>query len=81
LAERKDGRRYVSVAALVPTDIAARLLSRRIKIGWQGCRIAEFFIPLRCFKCQGFGHVAAVYKSVNVCEKKCFNCGENGHEA
>lgn len=80
----KKTRANVQMAIVtVPLTDANRLLEkRRIKIGWSSCRIEEFINPRRCFKCLGFGHLAA-----DCCNKEsgirdeCLRCGSKEHRA
>ena len=48
-----------------------------IKVMYQRLTVKTYYPnPLRCFKCQGYGH------HVSRCQReaKCVNCGEEGHE-
>lgn len=47
----------------------------RIFIGWQSCRLKDYNPLVRCYKCQGFGHVAKYCKNKTVCP----HCAD-GHE-
>jgi len=40
----------------VGADTRKILLQRKIKIGWQICRIDEYLVANRCFKCSRFNH-------------------------
>lgn len=52
----------------------------RIKIGWVNCRIRERVEVKRCFKCQGYGHLA---RTCSGPERKnnCWKCGGENHRA
>lgn len=74
--KNKAGSRYAFVN--IPFSLAPKLLcNRRINVGWSRCRIEQQFKPRRCFKCQGFGHIA--YKCEKTPVKLCLRCGSNGH--
>jgi len=40
----------------VGADTRKILLQRKIKIGWQICRIEDYLVANRCFKCSRFNH-------------------------
>jgi hypothetical protein len=42
---------------------------RSLLIGWKSCGFADFHQPIRCFKCNAFGHLA------KHCKQQEFNCG------
>jgi hypothetical protein len=37
-------------------DTRKTLLHRKIKVGWQICRIEDYLVAIRCFKCSKFNH-------------------------
>ena len=53
------------------------ILPPNVKVGLYQMKI-EMFVPnpLRCFKCQRFGHGQANCKA----SEACFRCGEEGHD-
>ncbi|XP_066157558.1 uncharacterized protein [Euwallacea fornicatus] len=76
----KQRQRHAFVT--LPTEKARDLVSnRRIKIGWLNCRVEEVYTPVRCFKCNEFGHMAAACKKADKTQGRCLNCLEDGHEA
>jgi hypothetical protein len=91
---RKDGV-YVPTRNLILTFSKNRLPAS-IKAGYLNCPVRPYIpSPLRCFKCQKFGHSKLACRGSLVCarcsekdhesencknDKKCVNCGE-GHEA
>ena len=56
------------------------LKSVHIKIGWVFCKMRRKKEVIRCFRCLGFGHIAA-----DCCgpdrSRSCWSCGEEGHVA
>lgn len=54
------------------------LLVKKEKIGidWYLCRVRDFNSVTRCFKCNGFGHMA----SSCMYRERCGKCAEEGHE-
>lgn len=54
-----------------------RVLPTRIRIGYMSHQVRPYIPPpLRCFKCQKFGHVAAICRG----KKRCGKCGGEDHE-
>lgn len=65
------------------------ILLKNLKLGWQNCRVSEYFGIVRCFKCCRYGHIAAKCEGKLTCGKcsgehkteecksdlmKCVNC-------
>ena len=48
-----------------------------IKIGWVSCRVRRKKEVNRCFRCLGFGHIAAGCRGTD-CSWCCCRCGEEG---
>lgn len=49
----------------------------RLFIGWRACRVQDFVMVSRCYKCQMYGHVAKYCRQNMMI---CGHCGEDGHE-
>lgn len=48
--------------------------------GWQTCRVEEFVVPTRCFKCNLYGHRGFECKNEEFNRDCCFNCNQQGHK-
>lgn len=76
---REKGMRYA--VATIPVEHADNILQRkRLRIGWDRCRVEEKLTLDRCYNCQQYDHTA------NRCPEKgqkvppkCRNCGQQGH--
>lgn len=65
----------------LPAGTADKLLKAgRLKVDWARCRVRERTQVTRCFRCLGFGHVAANCKSEDR-STACRLCGLNDHFA
>lgn len=72
----KDEKK-VNWVVQIPGRFYERLLDRgRVYIMWRSYRIKEFINVIRCYKCQGYGHIAATCKEE---EQLCGVCGKKGH--
>jgi hypothetical protein len=60
----------------VPPKVREKLVTGKIFISWNACKVRDYISVSRCFKCQGFGHVAK-YCRVNY--DICAHCAESGH--
>ena len=56
------------------------LKGAHIKIGWVSCRVRRKKEVNRCFRCLGFGHIAADCQGPDR-SRCCWRCGEMGHLA
>lgn len=61
---------------------AATKLDRvgHIRIGWVNCRVRLKVRIVRCYRCHGYGHIAAECKA-NDRRDLCWKCGREGHKA
>ena len=60
----------------VTAKVRAKMISEpRIYSEWQSCRVLNFTLVTRCFKCQGFGHIAKVCENKDICSI----CAQEGH--
>lgn len=54
----KWGKKYAHLQ--IPMEWARKLIeNKKIKIGWDRCRLVEQTTPIRCFNCQTYGHYAS----------------------
>ena len=61
----------------LPPHAWRHLMSRqRLYVGWQSYKVDNYITPLRCFKCQRFGHLTKYCRAE---KETCANCGEEGH--
>jgi hypothetical protein len=60
----------------VPPQVREKLLMGNIYVSWNACKARDYISVSRCYKCQGFGHVAK-YCRVNY--EICAQCAESGH--
>ena len=74
LMAKRDGVRVESTSLLL--EFKEQHLPERVMVGFMSFYVREFVPPLiRCFKCQRYGHVAAMCKG----SQRCGKCGGN-HE-
>lgn len=54
-----------------------KVLPTRVRVGYMSFQVRPYIPPpLRCFKCQKFGHVAAICRG----KQRCGKCGGEDHE-
>lgn len=76
------GRKYAQLRTRI--EWANKLIEiGRLKMGWDRCRVVEQLGPIRCYKCQQFGHYAIQCKAEKKLEieGKCKKCWKQGHLA
>ncbi|XP_033221009.1 mitochondrial 2-oxoglutarate/malate carrier protein-like [Belonocnema kinseyi] len=62
-------------------ELAERLArTGHLKVGWMSCRVRKKTVTMRCFRCHGFGHVAARCEGPHR-TKMCWTCGSEGHKS
>lgn len=82
-ANEFSGRRrgMKDLTLFVPASRAEDVLrSKRIRLGWNSCRIVERIHAPFCDNCQQLGHLQRVCKKDRV-TKRCRNCGDQDHLA
>ncbi|XP_073730159.1 uncharacterized protein [Misgurnus anguillicaudatus] len=74
LLANRDGEKVESTSVLL--EFREQRLPERIMVGFMSFYVREYIPPpIRCFKCQRYGHVAAICKG----SQRCGKCGGN-HE-
>lgn len=69
---------FTNWVAEVTPDLRNRIRKMgRIYIEWQCCRIQDFIGLSRCYKCQGYGHIAKYCRQEN---STCSHCAQDGHK-
>jgi hypothetical protein len=76
----KFTKRFFNDARPVVIEVSPNLrreiiLLGKIKIRWSMCRVEDFVVITRCFKCLGYGHTSKYCKS----QQKCSYCAEDHH--
>ena len=65
----------------LPEEQAQCLLTReKINIAWAKCKVSEVVTPVKCFKCQMYGHISKACTEKET-TNKCLKCCEDGHKA
>jgi len=64
------------VVDVKPDILTAILKKGKVYIDWLRCRVKEFVIPTRCFKCQGYGHISKYCRQGS---DTCSHCSKTGH--
>lgn len=65
----------------LPVDKANTLIDlRKIRCGWQLCRVEEINKPTICFNCYKYGHIAKTCKNESRA-KACLRCAATDHDA
>jgi len=68
LSKTVDGERVGSLSILI--EFEGKELPKNIKLGYLNFQVKPYVPPLlRCFKCQRYGHIAAVCKGKQRCPK------------
>jgi len=71
----KNGTKQESLSILL--QFQEEMLPTRVKVGFMSFQVRPYVPPpLRCFKCQRFGHVAAICRG----KQRCGKCGGEDHE-
>lgn len=81
MLRRAYGGTQTATISLSADAATALLKEGKIRIGWVVCRIRERSIPMRCYRCLQFGHMARQCKSEVDRSATCRRCGQDGHIA
>lgn len=75
LMYNKNGIKKESLSILL--SMREETLPTRVRVGYMSYQVREYIPPpLRCFKCQKYGHIAAVCRG----KARCGKCGGEDHE-
>lgn len=62
-------------------ELAARLTrTGHLKVGWVSCRVRNKTQTTRCYRCHGYGHLAAKCEGPDR-TNGCWKCGKEGHRS
>lgn len=66
----------------VSAELANRMTGKgKVKVGWSVCQLRAPQRLLRCYKCQGFDHIAKNCRSSVDRKDACWKCGREGHKS
>ena len=71
--ERDVSNRVIMVSPEIRTQLIQK---RSLCIGWVSCRVLDYTMITRCYKCQGFWHIHTSCKAKELCS----HCAEEGHD-
>lgn len=77
--DRKDSEEtnwLMEVPASPTPQVREKLLMGKVYISSNTCTVRNYIAVSRCYKCQGYGHVA---KSCRINYEVCAHCAESGH--
>lgn len=72
---RKDAEE-INWVIEAPPQVREKLLRGKIYVSWNACKVRDFIAVSRCYKCQGYGHIA---KYCRIDYEICAHCAESGH--
>lgn len=59
-----------------PASLRHALIGQEtVYVGFSACKARDFLVPMRCYKCQQYGHMSKSCKGKDLCSK----CGDEGH--
>nr|XP_034195367.1 uncharacterized protein LOC117611536 [Osmia lignaria] len=73
----KNESRVNWIVQLPAKEYSALMLSRKVYMFWRIYKLKEYLNVMRCYKCQGYGHIAKFCQAKQQC---CENCGNTEHE-
>lgn len=78
---KKAFRGTLKVFAELNEETALKLVrAGYLKVGWVYCRVHKKMQVTRCYRCLGFGHMAAVFKGPDR-TRGCSRCSKEGHRS
>jgi hypothetical protein len=60
-------KRGIHNLVIVDSNTRKKLLRNRIKLGWTICKVDDYMVAKRCFRCSGFNHTHNQCKGVETC--------------
>ena len=63
----KTKRGTTNIVIEVNSEIRKRLLHNRVKLGWTLCRVDDYLVAKRCFRCSRYNHTHKECKGDKVC--------------
>lgn len=76
---KKEGKTVNWVVEVSPLMRNKILQKKRLYVEWSACRVRDFIMVTRCYKCQGFGHLAK-HCERDLCCSLCAGTGHKGTE-
>lgn len=80
LKKWKTTRGTLSACISVSSQLAAILLSSKLRIGYVNCRVRAVVEVKKCFRCQEYGHIRSECTGPER-NNQCWKCGEDGHKS
>ena len=79
---KNGNKKPIAFVSLSDSHAEVLLKMGKIEIGWVRCRIHELITPVKCYKCQRYGHKAeGCTTNSNDMKDKCLKCCTTGHTA
>ncbi|CAL7932988.1 unnamed protein product [Xylocopa violacea] len=77
--KREGFQRTQTTCVEVPENVLMEYLknNRKLRTGWNDCRIREYVVSNKCYRCGKAEHRAVDCREVT--EKRCYKCGEERH--
>lgn len=63
----KTKRGQINMVIEVGSETRKKLLGKKLKIGWLICRVDDYLVTRRCFKCSRFNHRHQDCRGVETC--------------
>ncbi|XP_033225962.1 cellular nucleic acid-binding protein-like [Belonocnema kinseyi] len=78
---KRPFRGNLKAFAELSDELAARLVrAGHLKVGWVSCHVSKRIEAMKCYRCPGFGHMAAKCEGPDR-TKSCWRCGKEGSKA
>lgn len=81
MAEKPNRENLLYAIARLPIDQANALIGqKRVRVGWNNCRVEETYNPIVCYNCYKYGHITKNCTNERK-ERSCLNCTSRSHQA